>query len=60
MELNAVEQEEDDRIRLIRRSVHLVKNHRNRDALIAELENNRTYNSFGEESKKMINMGNVE
>ena len=42
MEPNAVEQEEDDRIRLIKRSVQQVKNHPHRDALISELENNRT------------------
>ena len=60
MEPNAVEQEEDDRIRFVRRLVHQVKNHPNKDALITKLENNRTYNSIGEESKKMINMGNVE
>ena len=60
MEPNAAEQEEDDRIRLIGRLVHQVKNHPNRDSLIAELKNNRTYNSFGEKSEKMINMGNVE
>ena len=52
---------EDDRIRVIRRLVRQVKNHPNKDALIADLRNNRTYDPFSEDSKKMIhNMGNME
>ena len=50
----AVEQDEDDRIRVIRKLVHQVKNRPNKDASIADLQNNRTYNPFSEESKKMI------
>ena len=50
----AVEQDEDERIREIRRSVHQIKNHPNKGALIAELQNNRTYNPFSGESKNMI------
>ena len=47
--------------RLIKRLVHQVRNHPNKNALIADLLNNHTYNPFSEESKKMIhNMGNVE
>ena len=57
----AVEQEEDDGIRLIRRLVHQVKNHPNKDALIADLQSNRTYNPFSKESRQMLHtMGNVE
>ena len=56
----AVEQDEDDRIRLIRRQVHQVKNHRNKDALTVDLQSNRACNTFSEESKQMIhNLGNV-
>ena len=46
----AVEQDEDDRIPLIRRAVHQVKNHPNKDALFVDLPNNGTYNPFSEES----------
>ena len=49
----AVEQE-DDRIREIRRRVRQVKNHPNKDALIAELQNNCTSYPFSEESNSMI------
>ena len=42
----AVEQEEDDRIRLFRRFVHQVQNHPNKDALIADLQSNLTYKSL--------------
>ena len=57
----AVEQDEDDRIPLIGSLVRPVKNHPNEDGLIAHRQNNRTYNAFSEEPKKMIhNMGNVE
>ena len=57
----AVEQEEDDRIRLIGRLVHQVKNNPNKVALIADLQSNHPYNPFSEESKHMIhNLGNVE
>ena len=45
----AVEQNEDYGIRLTRRLVHQVKNHPSKDALIADLQNNRTYNPFREE-----------
>ena len=46
--------------RLIKRLVYHVKNHPNKDALIANLQKNRTYRPFRDESKKMIhNMGNV-
>ena len=38
-----------------------VKNHPNKDALIADVQYNRTYNPFSEKSKQMIhNVGNVE
>ena len=43
---SAVEQDEDNRIRLIKRLVHQVKNHPSKDALIAGLQYNRTYSSF--------------
>ena len=57
----AVEQDEDDRTRLIRRIVHQVMNHLKKEALIAILQNNRTCSPLSEESKKMNhNMGNVE
>ena len=36
----AVQPSEDDRIRVIRRRVHQVKNHPNKDASIALLQNN--------------------
>ena len=44
----AVAQEEDRRTRSL---VHQVKNHSNKDALIADLQDTRTYNPFDEESK---------
>ena len=57
----AVEQDVDDRIRLIRRLAHQNKNHPNKDALIAGLQSNRSYNPFSEESKQMLqNVVNVE
>ena len=57
----AVGQDEDDRIRLIRMLVHQVKNLAHKDALIADMQKNRTYNPFSEESNKMFhNMVNVE
>ena len=56
-----VEQYEDDRIRLIRRLVHQVKTHPNKDALIADLQSNHPYSPFSEEAKQMIrNLGIVE
>ena len=57
----AVEQREDHRMRVMRKPVRQVKNHPNKDPLIADLQRNRTCNPSGEESKRMIhNMGNVE
>ena len=47
----AVEQAEDGHTRLIRRLVHHVKNHPNKDALLADLHSNRPYNTFSEELK---------
>ena len=57
----AVEQDEDSRTRLIEIQVHQVKNHPNKDALIAELQSNRPFiNPLKEESKQMIlTPGNV-
>ena len=55
----AVEQE-DERTREVRRSVHL-KNHPNKDALTADMQKYCTYNPCSEESKKIFhNLGNVE
>ena len=57
----AVEREEDDRIRLIRRLVYQVKNHPNKDALTADWQSERASYPFSEESKQMIhNLGNVD
>ena len=57
----AVEEEEDNRTRLIKSLVHQVKNHPNKDALTADLQSNRSYILFSEESKQMIHtLGNVE
>ena len=56
----AVEQE-DDRIREIRRQVRQVKSHPKKDALISDLQNHCTNNPLSEESKKIgRNMVNVE
>ena len=49
-----VEQEENNRTRLIRRLVRQVLHHPNKDALIADLQSNHPYNPFSEESKQMI------
>ena len=58
---HAAVEPEDDRIRVIRRLVRQVKNNRNKDASIADLQNNCTHNRFSEESEKIIhNMENVE
>ena len=57
----AVEQEEDSRTRLIRRLVHQVMRHPNKDASIADLQSKPPYNPLSEESKQMIHtMGNEE
>ena len=40
--------------------MHQVKNHPNRDALIADLHNSHPYNPFSEASKQMVNLGNVQ
>ena len=57
----AVEPDEDNRTRLIRRLVHQVMHHPNKDAWIADLQNNRPFHPLSKESKQMIpTMGNVE
>ena len=57
----AVEQDEDDRKRLIRSQMCEVENHLDKEALIADLQNIGTHNPFSVESKKMIhNLGHVE
>ena len=57
----AVEQDEDNRTRLIRRLLRQFKNHPNKDALITDLQNIRTYNPFSAEPEKMVhNMENME
>ena len=57
----AVEREEHNRTRLIRRLVRQVMHHSHKDALIADLQSSRTYTPYSKESKQMIHtMGNVE
>ena len=56
----AVEPEQDDRMRLIGSLVHQVKNHPNKNALIADLQSNHPYDPFSEGSKEIIHdLGNV-
>ena len=57
----AVEQEDDARKELISKLVHQIKNHPNKDALIADLQQDHPYNPFSEKSEEMIHdLGNVE
>ena len=57
----AVQQGDDARSQFISNLVYQIQNHPNKDALIADLQQNQSYNPFFEKSKKMIHdMGNVE
>ena len=57
----AVKQEDDARRQLISRMVCQIKNHPNKNALIADLQQDQLYNPISEKTKEMIHdMGNVE
>ena len=54
-------QEDKIRRQLIGNLVHQIQNHPNKDALVADLQQNQSYNLFSEKPKEMINnMGNME
>ena len=55
------ERANDARKELISRRAHQIKNHPNKDALLADMQQDHPYNLFNEKSKEMIHiMGNVD